>query len=99
MVFLCFYLEALFIFYICILLIYIYLTVSLKYYNQQQTTLLPYWFKDLIPEKHPVSVIDQIAESPTTFKSFQQSGKYSLSYKDGAQSDAVCLYDQCLFFP
>jgi transposase len=34
-----------------------------KDYNQNQTILLPYSFDDLIPEKHPVRVIDQVVES------------------------------------
>lgn len=34
-----------------------------KHYNQQQTVLLPYSFDDLIPQKHPVRVVDQIVES------------------------------------
>lgn len=34
-----------------------------KPYNQHQTILLPYSFDDLIPEKHPVRVLDQIVES------------------------------------
>lgn len=37
--------------------------MSFKHYNQQQTILLPYSFDDLIPEKHPVRVVDQIVES------------------------------------
>ncbi|MGE6356997.1 IS5/IS1182 family transposase, partial [Flavobacterium sp. NPDC079362] len=34
-----------------------------KHYNQQQTVLLPYSFDDLIPQGHPVRVVDQIVES------------------------------------
>ena len=34
-----------------------------KDYNQNQTILLPYSFDDLIPEKHPVRVIDQVVNS------------------------------------
>lgn len=34
-----------------------------KHYNQQQTMLLPYSFDDLIPEKHPVRIVDQVVES------------------------------------
>jgi transposase len=34
-----------------------------KDYNQNQTVLLPYSFDDLIPEKHPVRVIDQVVDS------------------------------------
>jgi transposase len=34
-----------------------------KDYNQNQTMLLPYSFDDLIPEKHPVRVIDQVVDS------------------------------------
>jgi transposase len=34
-----------------------------KDYNQNQTILLPYSFDDLIPEKHPVRVIDQVVDS------------------------------------
>lgn len=34
-----------------------------KHYNQQQTILLPYSFDDLIPEKHPVRIVDQVVES------------------------------------
>lgn len=34
-----------------------------KDYNQQQTVLLPYSFDDLIPEKHPVRIVDQVVES------------------------------------
>ena len=37
--------------------------MNFKHYNQQQTILLPYSFDDLIPEKHPVRVVDQIVES------------------------------------
>jgi len=37
--------------------------MNFKHYNQQQTILLPYSFDDLIPEKHPVRVIDQVVES------------------------------------
>ena len=33
-----------------------------KHYNQQQTILLPYSFDDLIPEKHPVRIVDQVVE-------------------------------------
>jgi transposase len=34
-----------------------------KHYNQQQTVLLPYSFDDLIPQKHPVRIVDQVVES------------------------------------
>ena len=34
-----------------------------KDYNQQQTVLLPYSFDDLITEKHPVRIVDQVVES------------------------------------
>ncbi len=34
-----------------------------KDYNRNQTILIPYWFDDLIPEKHPVRVIDQVVDS------------------------------------
>lgn len=34
-----------------------------KPYNQQQTMLLPYSFDDLITEKHPVRIVDQVVES------------------------------------
>jgi transposase len=34
-----------------------------KDYNQQQTVLLPYSFDDLIPQKHPVRIVDQVVES------------------------------------
>ena len=34
-----------------------------KDYNQQQTVLLPYSFADLIPQKHPVRIVDQVVES------------------------------------
>lgn len=37
--------------------------MKFKHYNQQQTILLPYSFDDLIPEKHPVRVVDQVVES------------------------------------
>jgi transposase len=37
--------------------------MNFKHYNQQQTILLPYSFDDLIPEKHPVRVVDQVVES------------------------------------
>ena len=37
--------------------------MKFKHYNQHQTTLLPYSFDDLIPQSHPVRVIDQIVES------------------------------------
>jgi len=37
--------------------------MNFKHYNQQQTILLPYSFNDLIPEKHPVRVVDQVVES------------------------------------
>ena len=37
--------------------------MKFKHYNQQQTILLPYSFDDLIPEKHPVRIVDQIVES------------------------------------
>lgn len=37
--------------------------MNFKHYNQQQTILLPYSFDDLISEKHPVRVVDQIVES------------------------------------
>ncbi|MFV0304717.1 MAG: hypothetical protein ACK5IC_04445 [Moheibacter sp.] len=37
--------------------------MNFKDYNQRQTTLLPYSFEDLIPEKHPVRVVDQVVES------------------------------------
>lgn len=37
--------------------------MKFKPYNQHQTVLLPYSFDDLIPEKHPVRVIDQVVES------------------------------------
>lgn len=44
-------------------MIYRKLTINFKHYNQQQTILLPYSFDDLIPEKHPVRVVDQIVEA------------------------------------
>jgi len=31
-------------------------------FNQQQTILLPYSLDDLIPEKHPVRIVDQVVE-------------------------------------
>ncbi len=37
--------------------------MKFKHYNQQQTILLPYSFDELIPEKHPVRVVDQVVES------------------------------------
>ncbi|MDP2069544.1 MAG: transposase [Lutibacter sp.] len=37
--------------------------MNFKHYNQQQTILLPYSFEDLIPEKHPVRVVNQVVES------------------------------------
>jgi len=37
--------------------------MKFKHYNQQQTILLPYSFDDLIPEKHPVRIVDQVVES------------------------------------
>jgi transposase len=37
--------------------------MKFKPYNQHQTVLLPYSFDDLIPEKHPVRIVDQVVES------------------------------------
>ena len=37
--------------------------MKFKPYNQNQTVLLPYSFDDLIPEKHPVRIVDQIVDS------------------------------------
>ena len=37
--------------------------MNFRHYNQQQTILLPYSFNDLIPEKHPVRIVDQVVES------------------------------------
>lgn len=37
--------------------------MKFKPYNQNQTVLLPYSFEDLIPEKHPVRIVDQVVES------------------------------------
>lgn len=37
--------------------------MKFKHYNQQQTILLPYSFDDLIPEKHPVRIVDHVVES------------------------------------
>jgi transposase len=37
--------------------------MKFKHYNQQQTILLPYSFDDLIPEKHPVRIVDKVVES------------------------------------
>ena len=37
--------------------------MNFKHYNQRQTALFPYSFDDLISEKHPVRVVDQVVES------------------------------------
>ena len=37
--------------------------MNFKHYNQRQTALSPYSFDDLISEKHPVRVVDQVVES------------------------------------
>ena len=37
--------------------------MKFKHYNQQQTTLLPYSFDDLIAQKHPVRIVNQVVES------------------------------------
>ena len=37
--------------------------MKFKHYNQQQTTLLPYSFDDLIAQKHPVRIVDQVVEA------------------------------------
>lgn len=37
--------------------------MKFKPYNQNQTVLLPYSFEELIPERHPVRVVDQVVES------------------------------------
>lgn len=37
--------------------------MNFKHYLQQQTILLPDSFDDLIPETHPVRVVDQVVES------------------------------------
>jgi transposase len=36
--------------------------MNFRPYNQSQTALFPYSFDDLIPEKHPVRIIDQVVE-------------------------------------
>ncbi|MCA4783363.1 IS1182 family transposase [Empedobacter stercoris] len=37
--------------------------MNFKHYNQRQTALFSYSFDDLISEKHPVRVVDQVVES------------------------------------
>jgi transposase len=37
--------------------------MKFKAYNQNQTVLLPYSFDDLIPENHPVRIVNQVVES------------------------------------
>ncbi len=37
--------------------------IDFKYYNQRQTALFPYSFDDLISEKHPVRVVNQVVGS------------------------------------
>lgn len=39
-----------------------YLFMNFKYYNQNQTVLFPYSFDDLIPEHHPVRIVNGILE-------------------------------------
>ena len=52
--------------------------MNFKHYNQQQTILLPYLFEDLIPEKHPVRIVEQIVESiniQPLLKAYSKEGK------------------------
>lgn len=37
--------------------------MKFKHYKQNQTIFLPYWFDDLIPQMHPVRIIDKVIES------------------------------------
>ena len=39
------------------------ITYKIQHYNRQQTTLLPYSFNDLISEKHPLRIVNQVVES------------------------------------
>ncbi len=51
--------------------------MKFKHYNQQQTVLLPYSFDDLIPEQHPVRVVDYVVESiniQTLLKAYSKEG-------------------------
>jgi transposase len=36
--------------------------MDFKHYNQNQTVLFPYSFEDLIPENHPVRILNDILE-------------------------------------
>ena len=36
--------------------------MNFKYYNQNQTVLFPYSFEDLIPDNHPVRIVNDILE-------------------------------------
>ena len=87
--------------------VYLYLTIrylhmNFKYYNQNQTVLFPYSFEELIPNNHPVRIVNDILEriniAPSS-KSLQQRGKSQLSSRDDAQGDGFCLYEQHLFLP
>lgn len=73
--------------------------MKFKPYNQNQTVLLPYSFDDLIPEKHPVRIVDQVVESiniQPLLKAYSKEGNPGYHV---AQGDALCLYNQCLLFP
>ena len=51
--------------------------MNFKHYNQRQTALFPYSFDDLISEKHPVRVVDQVVESiniQPLLKSYSKEG-------------------------
>ncbi|QIY85078.1 IS1182 family transposase [Chryseobacterium sp. NEB161] len=39
-----------------------YLSMNFKYYNQNQTVLFPYSFEELIPDNHPVRIVNDILE-------------------------------------
>lgn len=73
--------------------------MNFRPYNQNQTALFPYSFEDLIPEKHPVRIIDHVVEAiyPTAFKNIQKGRQSKLPSKDVVKSDAICLYEQYLF--
>ncbi|MFC0343163.1 hypothetical protein ACFFH5_03000 [Epilithonimonas hispanica] len=36
--------------------------MNFKYYNQNQTVLFPYSFEELIPDNHPVRIVNDILE-------------------------------------
>jgi transposase len=54
--------------------------MNFKQYNQHQTVLFPYSFNDLIPEKHPVRVVDQVVEAiniQALLKTYKKEGNPS----------------------